>query len=114
MKKITKKIYKKCRYLICAVLALLIFTKKIVESNSKVFKAICYYTTIAFMLLDPIYLTVLYKFVGGGDMNGIILFGMSETILQIIFGIIAAINLFLIIKKVYPAYKKSFNLASVV
>ena len=85
------------------------FTKRIVESKNKLFKAICFYTTLAFLLLDPLYLTIVYKFVGGGDMNGILLFGVPEIIIQIIFGIIAIINIFLIIKKIYPAYKKSFS-----
>lgn len=88
---------------------LVIFTKKIVESKNKILKAICYYTTLAFMLLDPIYLTILYKFVGGGDMNGILLFGIPEIAVQLIYGLIAIINIFLIIKKVYPLYKKSFS-----
>lgn len=98
-----------CISTLLAAYLLWIFAKRIVESKNKIFKAICYYTTIAFMLLDPIYLTVLYKFVGGGDMNGIILFGISGMFLQIIFGIIAVINIFLIIKYIYPAYKESFN-----
>lgn len=88
---------------------LVLFTKKIVECKNKVFKAICYYTTLAFLLLDPLYLTIVYKFVGGGDMNGILLFGIPEFIIQLIFGIIAIINILLIIKKLYPAYKKSFR-----
>ncbi|MCM1052597.1 MAG: hypothetical protein NC483_01280 [Ruminococcus sp.] len=88
---------------------LVLFVKKIVDSKNKILKAICYYTTLAFMLLDPIYLTILYKFVGGGDMNGILLFGIPEIVVQLIYGIIAIINIFLIIKKIYPAYKKSFS-----
>ena len=88
---------------------LVLFTKRIVESKNKLFKAICFYTTLAFLLLDPLYLTIVYKFVGGGDMNGILLFGVPEIIIQIIFRIIAIINIFLIIKKIYPAYKKSFS-----
>ncbi len=88
---------------------LTLFIKKIVKSKNKVFKSICYYTTLAFLLLDPLYLTIVYKFVGGGDMNGILLFGIPEIILQFIYGIITLINVLLIIKKVYPAYKKSFT-----
>lgn len=88
---------------------LVLFTKRIVESKNKLFKAICYYTTLAFLLLDPLYLTITYKFVGGGDMNGILLFGVPEIVIQIIFGIIAIINISLIVKMVYPAYKKSFS-----
>lgn len=88
---------------------LVLFTKKIVEIQNKLFKAICYYTTLTLLLLDPLYLTVVYKFVGGGDMNGILLFGVPEIAIQIIFGIITIINIFLVVKKVYPEYKKSFS-----
>ena len=88
---------------------LVLLTKKIVKIKNKIIKAICYYTTIAFLLLDPLYLTIGYKFVGGGDMNGILLFGIPEIIIQIIFAIVSIINIFLIIKKIYPAYKKSFS-----
>ena len=88
---------------------LVLFNKRIIKSKNKVFKAICYYTTLAFLLIDPLYLTIIYKFVSGGDMNGILLFGIPEIIAQFIFGIIAVINILLIIKKIYPAYKKSLN-----
>lgn len=53
-----------------------------------------------------VYLTILYKFVGCGDMNGILLFGIPEIAVQLIYGLIAIINIFLIIKKIYPLYKK--------
>lgn len=88
---------------------LVAFTKIIVESKSKILKAIGYYTTLAFLLLDPLYLTIIYKFVGGGDMNGILLLGIPEITVQFIYGIITVINILLIIKKVYPAYLKSFS-----
>lgn len=87
---------------------LVLFSNRITLSKNKVFKAICYYTTIAFLLLDPLYLTIIYKFVGGGDMNGILLFNIPEIVIQIIYGIILVINILLCIKKVYPLYKKSF------
>ena len=88
---------------------LVLFNKIITKSKNKVFKAICYYTTLAFLLIDPLYLTIIYKFFGGGDMNGILLFGIPEIIVQFIFGIIAVMNILLIIKKIYPVYKNSFN-----
>lgn len=89
--------------------ALLLFLPRIAARKSKLFRAIGYYATLTFLLLDPIYLAVLYRFVGGGDMNGILLLGIPETLAQLIYGAIALINLFLIIKKVYPAYRESFN-----
>lgn len=88
---------------------LVLFNKIITKSKNKVFKAICYYTTLAFLLIDPLYLMIIYKFFGGGDMNGILLFGIPEIIVQFIFGIIAVINILLIIKKIYPVYKNSFS-----
>ena len=88
---------------------LVLFTRRIVKSKYKVFKAIAYYTTLALLLLDPLYLTIIYKFVGGGDMNGILVFGIPEIIIQFIYGSITVINIFLITKKIYPAYKKSFS-----
>ena len=88
---------------------LVILTKKIVKSRNKMIKAICYYTTLALLLIDPLYLTIIYKLVGGGDMNGILLFGIQEEVVQLIYGSIALINILLIIKKIYPVYKKSFK-----
>lgn len=85
---------------------LVAFTKKIVKSKNNFFKAISYYTTLGFLLLDPLYLTIIYKFVGGGDMNGILLFGIPEILIQLFFLIITIVNILLIIKKVYPTYKK--------
>lgn len=89
---------------------LTIFSKKIVAINNKLIKAISYYTTLAFLLLDPLYLSILYKFVGGGDMNGILLLNIKEIIIQIFFFIILIINIFIIVKKIFPLYKKSFNI----
>ena len=64
---------------------LVALTKHIVKASSKLFKAIGYYTTFALLLIDPLYLTFIYKFVGGGDMNGILLLGLPEIWLQIIW-----------------------------
>lgn len=86
-----------------------LFLPRITASKSKIFRAIGYYTTLAFLLLDPIYLSFLYRFVGGGDMNGILLFEIPEAVVQLIYGVIALVNLFLIVRKVYPAYRESFR-----
>lgn len=88
---------------------LVLFTNKIVGNKSKIFKAICFYTTLAFLLLDPLYLAIIYKFFGGGDMNGIVLFGVPEIVIRLIYGALAVVNIFIIVKKIYPAYKKSFS-----
>ena len=88
---------------------LVIFLNKITDRKSKVFRAIGYYMTLTFLLLDPLYLSFLYKFVGGGDMNGILLLGIPEIVVQVLCGVILLVNTLLFIKKVYPVYKESFN-----
>ena len=81
---------------------------KIIKNNSKVFKAIMYYITLALLFIDPIYLSIGYKFVGGGDMNGIQLM-IPENIASILFGILLIINIFIFIKIVLPKYKLGFK-----
>lgn len=93
--------------LIAAYLFVL-FTDKICKSKSKVFKACMYYITIALLLLDPIYLSVLSKFVGGGDMNGIALL-MPETLARIFYGLLLIVNGFVFFKRVLPKYTQSFQ-----
>jgi hypothetical protein len=80
----------------------------ILNSNNKVFRAIAYYTTLVFLMLDPIYLSLLHNFVGGGDMNGIIQMGISALPVSIVFLLIGGFNLFIIIKYVYRDYKNDF------
>lgn len=52
---------------------LVAFVDKIGQVSSKVFKASMYYVTMAMLLIDPLYLSILCGFFGGGDMNGILL-----------------------------------------
>lgn len=82
--------------------------KPITKSGSKVVKAIGYYATIALLVLDPLYLAILYRFVGGGDMNGILIFGLPEIAVELAYGAIGLANICIIIKYIYPAYKKAF------
>ena len=44
---------------------------KIRGISSKAIKACLYYITIAMLFIDPLYLSILCGFFGGGDMNGI-------------------------------------------
>lgn len=88
---------------------LVLFTGKIAQSKNKIFKAICFYLTIALLIIDPLYLAFMHKFVGGGDMNGILLFGVPEIAIQAVFGVVAIINAYIIAKKIYPSYKESFK-----
>ena len=81
---------------------------KIKNMSSKCFKACMYYITIALLLLDPIYLSVLCEFFGGGDMNGIALL-MPELFARMTYGIILIINGMVFFKVVLPKYKQAFQ-----
>ena len=87
---------------------LVLFTNKIGESSSKIFKACMYYITIAMLLIDPVYLSVLCGFFGGGDMNGISLL-FPELAIRIVYGIILAINVVVFVKIVLPKYQLAFS-----
>ena len=87
---------------------MVLLTKTICRSPSKLFKACCYYVTIALLLLDPVYLSVLCSFFGGGDMNGIALL-VPEMTARIGFGSLLIINGIILGKAVLPHYTKSFS-----
>lgn len=93
---------------IVAAYMILALTGKIIKSKSLYFRAVMYYLVLAFLLIDPLYLSVLYSFVGGGDMNGIMLL-MPETAARILFGVLAVINITLLIKIVLPKYKAAYK-----
>ena len=90
-----------------AAYILIAFIGVISRSSSKVFKACAYYVTIALLLIDPLYLSVLCGLFGGGDMNGISLL-IPELAARIIYGIILVINAILFIKIVLPKYTLAF------
>ena len=87
---------------------LVLFTNKIGKNSSKIFKACMYYITIAMLLIDPVYLSVLCGFFGGGDMNGISLL-FPEIAVRIVYGIILAINIAVFMKFVLPKYQLAFS-----
>ena len=87
---------------------LVLFTNKIGKNSSKIFKACMYYITIAMLLIDPVYLSVLCGFFGGGDMNGISLL-FPEIAVRIVYGIILAINVMVFVKIVLPKYQLAFS-----
>ena len=66
-----------------------------------------YYITIAMLLIDPLYLSILCGFFGGGDMNGISLL-IPEEVARILYGIILLINITVFVKIVLPKYKQAF------
>ena len=87
---------------------LVLMCRKICAMESKVLKAVFWYVTIALLVLDPLYLSVLCGFFGGGDMNGIRLL-MPEVVARILFAIIGVIHVVVIWKYLLPKYKESFN-----
>ena len=80
---------------------------KIRGISSKAIKACLYYITIAMLLIDPLYLSVLCGFFGGGDMNGIKLL-VPEVAARILYGLILIVNVFVFIKVILPKYKLAF------
>lgn len=88
--------------------ALVLLRKRICRSSNAVFKACAWYTTIALLILDPLYLSIVYRFVGGGDMNGIRLL-MPEVQVAAFFAMLNLLHLVLLLKVVLPTYKKAFQ-----
>lgn len=80
---------------------------RIGKCHSKVFKACMYYVTIALLLIDPLYLSILCGFFGGGDMNGIALL-IPELAARFLYSALLIINGCLFWKRVLPAYKAAF------
>ena len=81
---------------------------KIRNISSKAIKACLYYITIAMLLIDPLYLSVLCGFFGGGDMNGIKLL-VPEVAARILYGLVLVVNAFVFVKIVLPKYKLAFE-----
>jgi hypothetical protein len=86
---------------------LLVMTPKFLRITSDYLRAITYYLTIAFLIIDPLYLSVIYQFVGGGDMNGIIVF-IPELTARIAFGLLAIVNIIIVIRIVAPKYRQVY------
>ena len=80
---------------------------QICKADSKIFKACLYYITIAMLLIDPLYLSILCGFFGGGDMNGIALL-FPEWAARIFFGAMLVIHCLLFWRTVLPKYKRAF------
>lgn len=95
---------------VCSLIAAILLTllaPNICRIESKTVKAAFYYITMVMLLLDPLYLSVLCSFFGGGDMNGIRLL-LSEVIARIAFGVLFAIGLVVFIRRILPLYKAAF------
>lgn len=83
---------------------LFVFSPKILKLNKQPVKNYIYYVTFVFLLLDPVYMSLLSFFVGG-DINGIAL-GLNIPYMTVrgIYFVIAVFNTCLVYKKLYPAY----------
>ena len=81
---------------------------KIGKASSKLFKACMYYITIALLLIDPAYLSVLCGFFGGGDMNGISIL-LPEIAARICYSAVLVINACVFFKVVLPKYTAAFS-----
>lgn len=81
---------------------------RLLKSPSKMFKACMYYVTLALLVLDPLYLSVLCSFFGGGDMNGIALL-MPELAARVLYGGLLLAHGVLFWRVVLPKYKKAFE-----
>jgi hypothetical protein len=60
------------------------------------------------LLIDPLYLSLLCGFVGGGDMNGITLL-VPQLPARLLFGAQLVAHAGLFLKVVLPTYKQSFE-----
>ena len=87
---------------------LAVLAKNICCAQSKLLRAMLYYITIALLLLDPLYLSVMCGFFGGGDMNGISLL-CPEWAARSFFGVLLLANGLVFWKRVLPAYQQSFS-----
>ena len=93
--------------LLCAYI-LVGFSNKITRCNSKWLKAVMYYLTLGLLFADPLYLLILFQFVGGGDMNGII-YLMPQVMVQIMSGVLLVFNFILFMKLILPRYRAGFE-----
>ena len=74
----------------------------------RLFSSCMYYITLAMLLIDPLYLSVLCGFFGGGDMNGIKLL-IPEIPARIGFAVLLAVNGLIFWKHILPTYTKAFS-----
>ena len=87
---------------------LILFAKRICGAKSKLFKAVMWYVSLAILIIDPLYLSILCGFFGGGDMNGIKLL-FPEIAVRTAFAIIGIIHGIAIWKYLLPEYTKAFQ-----
>ena len=93
---------------LCIGYLLTALVKNICRLKNKLLRAMIYYITIAFLLLDPLYLSILCGFFGGGDMNGIALL-CPEWAVRCLFGALLLVNGLVFWKRILPVYRQSFS-----
>ena len=86
----------------------ILLAKRICTSKSKLFKAVMWYSSLSFLIIDPLYMSVLCGFFGGGDMNGIKLL-FPEIAVRIVSAVIGVIYGIVIWRYLLPSYTKSFQ-----
>lgn len=82
---------------------ILMLTNKILKTKSHYFKAIMYYVVLAFLIIDPIYLSLIASYVSGEDLDGIALF-IPEIWARVLFGVILIINIIVFMNIALPKY----------
>lgn len=92
----------------CVGYLLAALARSICHAKSKLLRAVLYYITIAFLLLAPLYLSILCGFFGGGDMNGIA-FLCPEWAARCLFGALLLVNGLVFWKRILPVYRQSFS-----
>ena len=92
----------------CVGYLLTISATNVCRAQSRLLRAMLFYITVAFLLLDPLYLSLLCGFFGGGDMNGIALL-CPEWTARCLFGALLLVNGLVVRKRVLPGYQQSFS-----
>lgn len=91
-----------------AAYVLVLLAGRTAKAKSKLLRAVVYYITVALLLLDPLYLSLLCGLFGGGDMNGIALL-VPELAARLGFGVLLILNALAFLKRVLPVYSRSFS-----
>lgn len=87
---------------------LVLLCRRICEVKSSVFKAIMWYVSLAILMVDPLYISILCGFFGGGDMNGIKLL-FPEIAVRIVYALIGIVHGIVIWKYLLPVYTRAFH-----
>lgn len=86
---------------------LVVFAGKICSIKSALIRSCAWYTSLTMLILDALYLGIFYRWVGGGDMNGIALI-IPEVVASVVAIVVGVVNIILIWRVLYPIYTRSF------